>query len=305
MDKKKVYSDLKDILGEDKIMADEPMKKHTSFKVGGPADVLVRPETEEEIKEVFRYIKRENIPHMIIGNGSNLLVRDGGIRGVVVELADNFSGIEVEGNLINVKSGALLSRIGNTALKNELKGFEFAAGIPGSFGGAVAMNAGAYGGEIKDIVKSVRLMDEDGNIFELENKDMNFSYRRSIVTEKGYTVISAVIELEKGEYDDIKAEMDCLREKRVTKQPLNYASAGSTFKRPEGYFAGKLIQDSGLKGLTLRDAQVSEKHSGFVINRGNATAKDLLDLMYIVKATVNAKFGVMLEEEVKIVGDDE
>lgn len=305
MDKKKVYSDLKDILGEDKIMADEPMKKHTSFKVGGPADVLVRPETEEEIKEVFRYIKRENIPHMIIGNGSNLLVRDGGIRGVVVELADNFSGIEVEGNLINVKSGALLSRIGNAALKNELKGFEFAAGIPGSFGGAVAMNAGAYGGEIKDIVKSVRLMDEDGNIFELENKDMNFSYRRSIVTEKGYTVISAVIELEKGEYDDIKAEMDCLREKRVTKQPLNYASAGSTFKRPEGYFAGKLIQDSGLKGLTLRDAQVSEKHSGFVINRGNATAKDLLDLMYIVKATVNAKFGVMLEEEVKIVGDDE
>lgn len=305
MDKKKVYSDLKDILGEDKIMADEPMKKHTSFKVGGPADVLVRPETEEEIKEVFRYIKRENIPHMIIGNGSNLLVRDGGIRGVVVELADNFSGIEVEGNLINVKSGALLSRIGNTALKNELKGFEFAAGIPGSFGGAVAMNAGAYGGEIKDIVKSVRLMDEDGNIFELENKDMNFSYRRSIVTEKGYTVISAVIELEKGEYDDIKAEMDCLREKRVTKQPLNYASAGSTFKRPEGYFAGKLIQDSGLKGLALRDAQVSEKHSGFVINRGNATAKDLLDLMYIVKATVNAKFGVMLEEEVKIVGDDE
>lgn len=305
MDKKKVYSDLKDILGEDKIMADEPMKKHTSFKVGGPADVLVRPETEEEIKEVFRYIKRENIPHMIIGNGSNLLVRDGGIRGVVVELADNFSGIEVEGNLINVKSGALLSRIGNTALKNELKGFEFAAGIPGSFGGAVAMNAGAYGGEIKDIVKSVRLMDEDGNIFELENKDMNFSYRRSIVTEKGYTVISAVIELEKGEYDDIKAEMDCLREKRVTKQPLNYASAGSTFKRPEGYFAGKLIQDSGLKGLTLRDAQVSEKHSGFVINRGNATAKDLLDLMYIVKATVNAKFGVVLEEEVKIVGDDE
>ncbi|TQQ84059.1 UDP-N-acetylmuramate dehydrogenase [Peptacetobacter hominis] len=305
MDKKKVYSDLKDILGEDKIMADEPMKKHTSFKVGGPADVLVRPETEEEIKEVFRYIKRENIPHMIIGNGSNLLVRDGGIRGVVVELADNFSGIEVEGNLINVKSGALLSRIGNAALKNELKGFEFAAGIPGSFGGAVAMNAGAYGGEIKDIVKSVRLMDEDGNIFELENKDMNFSYRRSIVTEKGYTVISAVIELEKGEYDDIKAEMDCLREKRVTKQPLNYASAGSTFKRPEGYFAGKLIQDSGLKGLALRDAQVSEKHSGFVINRGNATAKDLLDLMYIVKATVNAKFGVMLEEEVKIVGDDE
>lgn len=305
MDKKKVYSDLKDILGEDKIMADEPMKKHTSFKVGGPADVLVRPETEEEIKDVFRYIKRENIPHMIIGNGSNLLVRDGGIRGVVVELADNFSGIEVEGNLINVKSGALLSRIGNTALKNELKGFEFAAGIPGSFGGAVAMNAGAYGGEIKDIVKSVRLMDEDGNIFELENKDMNFSYRRSIVTEKGYTVISAVIELEKGEYDDIKAEMDCLREKRVTKQPLNYASAGSTFKRPEGYFAGKLIQDSGLKGLALRDAQVSEKHSGFVINRGNATAKDLLDLMYIVKATVNAKFGVMLEEEVKIVGDDE
>ena len=304
MNKNKVYNELLDIVGKENIMMDEPMKKHVSFRVGGPADILVRPINEEQLKEILLYIKNEEIPYLIIGNGSNLLVRDGGIRGVVVELSDNFSDFKIDGNKIEIKAGALLSRIGNAALRAELKGFEFASGIPGTFGGALAMNAGAYGGEIKDIVKTVKVMDEDGNILELSNEEMHFGYRRSTIVEKGYVALSAVVELEKGNYDDIKATMDDLRDRRTSKQPLNFASAGSTFKRPEGYFAGKLIQDSGLKGLSIGDAQVSEKHSGFVINRGNATAKELLDLMFAVKSTVNAKFGVMLEEEVKIVGED-
>ena len=304
MNKNKVYNELLDIVGKENIMMDEPMKKHVSFRVGGPADILVRPINEEQLKEILLYIKSEEIPYLIIGNGSNLLVRDGGIRGVVVELSDNFSDFKIDGNKIEIKAGALLSRIGNAALRAELKGFEFASGIPGTFGGALAMNAGAYGGEIKDIVKTVKVMDKDGNILELSNEEMHFGYRRSTIVEKGYVALSAVVELEKGNYDDIKATMDDLRDRRTSKQPLNFASAGSTFKRPEGYFAGKLIQDSGLKGLSIGDAQVSEKHSGFVINRGNATAKELLDLMFAVKYTVNAKFGVMLEEEVKIVGED-
>ena len=304
MNKNKVYNELLDIVGKENIMMDEPMKKHVSFRVGGPADILVRPINEEQLKEILLYIKSEEIPYLIIGNGSNLLVRDGGIRGVVVELSDNFSDFKIDGNKIEIKAGALLSRIGNAALRAELKGFEFASGIPGTFGGALAMNAGAYGGEIKDIVKTVKVMDKDGNILELSNEEMHFGYRRSTIVEKGYVALSAVVELEKGNYDDIKATMDDLRDIRTSKQPLNFASAGSTFKRPEGYFAGKLIQDSGLKGLSIGDAQVSEKHSGFVINRGNATAKELLDLMFAVKSTVNAKFGVMLEEEVKIVGED-
>ena len=304
MNKNKVYNELLDIVGKENIMMDEPMKKHVSFRVGGPADILVRPINEEQLKEILLYIKSEEIPYLIIGNGSNLLVRDGGIRGVVVELSDNFSDFKIDGNKIEIKAGALLSRIGNAALRAELKGFEFASGIPGTFGGALAMNAGAYGGEIKDIVKTVKIMDKDGNILELSNEEMHFGYRRSTIVEKGYVALSAVVELEKGNYDDIKATMDDLRDRRTSKQPLNFASAGSTFKRPEGYFAGKLIQDSGLKGLSIGDAQVSEKHSGFVINRGNATAKELLDLMFAVKSTVNAKFGVMLEEEVKIVGED-
>lgn len=304
MNKNKVYNELLDIVGKENIMMDEPMKKHVSFRVGGPADILVRPINEEQLKEILLYIKNEEIPYLIIGNGSNLLVRDGGIRGVVVELSDNFSDFKIDGNKIEIKAGALLSRIGNAALRAELKGFEFASGIPGTFGGALAMNAGAYGGEIKDIVKTVKVMNKDGNILELSNEEMHFGYRRSTIVEKGYVALSAVVELEKGNYDDIKATMDDLRDRRTSKQPLNFASAGSTFKRPEGYFAGKLIQDSGLKGLSIGDAQVSEKHSGFVINRGNATAKELLDLMFAVKSTVNAKFGVMLEEEVKIVGED-
>ena len=304
MNKQFIYECLLNIIDENNIKIDEPMSKHISFKVGGPADILVRPNTEEELLEIVKLIKKENIPYLVIGNGSNLLVKDGGIRGIVIELSDNFSNFEIKGEKVYIQSGALLSIVGKAVLREELKGFEFAAGIPGTLGGALAMNAGAYGGEMKHIVESVRLMDMDGNIFELSNEEMKFDYRKSILTKENYIVLSAIIKLEKGNYDEIKAVMADFTQRRVTKQPLSLPSAGSTFKRPVGNFAGKLIEDSGLKGLTLRGAQVSDKHCGFVVNLGNATAKDLLDLIYAVKSTVNAKYGVMLEEEVKILGED-
>ena len=280
------------------------MKKHISFKVGGPADFLVKPKTEEELRNVVEFAKKENVPFIVIGNGSNLLVKDGGIRGIVIELSDNFNNYEIDGNIIKAQSGALLAIIGRNAMKNSLTGFEFAAGIPGTLGGALAMNAGAYGGEMKQVVKTVRLMDRDGNIFELSNEEMKFEYRRSLLTTKDYIVLSAVIELQPGNVEEIKEIMADYSNRRSTKQPLNFPSAGSTFKRPEGHFAAKLIDDCGLRGLNLRGAQVSDKHCGFVINSGGATAKDILDLMFIVKSTVNAKFGIMLEEEVKILGED-
>lgn len=304
MNKQFIYKELLNILDEENIKVDEPMKKHISFKVGGPADFLVKPKTEEELRNVIEFAKKENVPFIVIGNGSNLLVKDGGIRGIVIELSDNFNNYEIDGNIIKAQSGALLAIIGRNAMKNSLTGFEFAAGIPGTLGGALAMNAGAYGGEMKQVVKTVRLMDRDGNIFELSNEEMKFEYRRSLLTTKDYIVLSAVIELQPGNVEEIKEIMADYSNRRSTKQPLNFPSAGSTFKRPEGHFAAKLIDDCGLRGLNLRGAQVSDKHCGFVINSGGATAKDILDLMFIVKSTVNAKFGIMLEEEVKILGED-
>ena len=304
MNKQFIYKELLNILDEENIKVDEPMKKHISFKVGGPADFLVKPKTEEELRNVVEFAKKENVPFIVIGNGSNLLVKDGGIRGIVIELSDNFNNYEIDGNIIKAQSGALLAIIGRNAMKNSLTGFEFAAGIPGTLGGALAMNAGAYGGEMKQVVKTVRLMDRDGNIFELSNEEMKFEYRRSLLTTKDYIVLSAVIELQPGNVEEIKEIMADYSNRRSTKQPLNFPSAGSTFKRPEGHFAAKLIDDCGLRGLNLRGAQVSDKHCGFVINSGGATAKDILDLMFIVKSTVTAKFGIMLEEEVKILGED-
>lgn len=304
MNKEFIYKQLLNILEEDSIKVDEPMKKHISFKVGGPADFLVKPKTEEELSQVIKFAKKENIHFIVIGNGSNLLVKDGGIRGMVIELSDNFNNYEIEGNIIKAQSGALLAVLGRNALKNSLTGFEFASGIPGTLGGALAMNAGAYGGEMKQVVKSVRLMDREGNIFELSNEEMKFEYRRSILTTNDYIVLSAAIELQQGDTDEIKETMEDYANRRSTKQPLKFPSAGSTFKRPEGHFAAKLIDDCGLRGLSLRGAQVSDKHCGFVINPGEANAKDILDLIFIVKSTVNAKFGIMLEEEVKILGED-
>ncbi|GAA3658246.1 UDP-N-acetylmuramate dehydrogenase [Asaccharospora irregularis] len=304
MDKKKIYDGLIGILDKEDIKIDEPMKKHISFRVGGPADILVKPRTEDQIKNVINLLKKEEVPYLVIGNGSNLLIKDGGIRGVVVEISDNFNKFEIDGNIVNAQSGVLLAVLGKAILGAELKGFEFAAGIPGTLGGALTMNAGAYGGEMKDIVKSVKVMDEEGNIKELTNEQMEFGYRKSTVIKNNYIVLSAKIKLEDGNYNEIKELMADLAQRRVKNQPLNLPSAGSTFKRPEGHFAGKLIDDAGLRGLTLRGAQVSEKHCGFVVNMGEAKAKDLLDLIYIVKSTVYNKFGINLEEEVKILGED-
>ncbi|MEG2245871.1 MAG: UDP-N-acetylmuramate dehydrogenase [Peptostreptococcaceae bacterium] len=304
MDKEFIYKSLLNILGKEGIYIDEPMKNHISFKVGGPADFLVKPKDENQIKEVITFLKSNDIPYIVIGNGSNLLVKDGGIRGVVIKIADNFNEFTVEDNTVFAQSGALLSFMGKAILNKSLTGFEFAAGIPGTLGGAIAMNAGAYGGEMKDIVKMVKLIDTKGNIFELSNEDMEFEYRKSLINKQDYIVLSAVIELKEGNYEEIKEAMKELTKSRVTKQPLNLPSAGSTFKRPVGYFAAKLIEDSGLKGLTLGGAQVSDKHAGFVVNIGDAKAKDILDLINVVKSTVYSKFGVMLEEEVKILGEE-
>ncbi|CEO11608.1 UDP-N-acetylenolpyruvoylglucosamine reductase [[Clostridium] sordellii] len=304
MNKEFIYKNLLNILDKEGIYLNEPMKNHISFKVGGPADFLLKPKTEDEIKRLIEFLKNENIPYIVIGNGSNLLVKDGGIRGVVIKIADNFNKFEIEDTKVIAQSGALLSFMGKAILNKSLTGFEFAAGIPGTLGGAIAMNAGAYGGEMKDIVKSVRLMDSKGNIIELSNKEMEFEYRRSLISKSGYIVLSAIMELKEGNFDEIKGYMKELTKSRVTKQPLNLPSAGSTFKRPEGHFAAKLIEDSGLKGLTLGGARVSEKHSGFVVNIGDAKAKDIIELINVVKSTVYSKFGVMLEEEVKILGDE-
>lgn len=304
MNKEFIYKNLLNILDKEGIYLNEPMKNHISFKVGGPADFLLKPKTEDEIKKLIEFLKNENIPYIVIGNGSNLLVKDGGIRGVVIKIADNFNKFEIEDTKVVAQSGALLSFMGKAILNKSLTGFEFAAGIPGTLGGAIAMNAGAYGGEMKDIVKSVRLMDSKGNIIELSNKEMEFEYRRSLISKSDYIVLSAIMELKEGNFDEIKEYMKELTKSRVTKQPLNLPSAGSTFKRPEGHFAAKLIEDSGLKGLTLGGARVSEKHSGFVVNIGDAKAKDIIELINVVKSTVYSKFGVMLEEEVKILGDE-
>lgn len=304
MNKEFIYKNLLNILDKEGIYLNEPMKNHISFKVGGPADFLLKPKTEDEIKRLIEFLKNENIPYIVIGNGSNLLVKDGGIRGVVIKIADNFNNFEIEDTKVVAQSGALLSFMGKAILNKSLTGFEFAAGIPGTLGGAIAMNAGAYGGEMKDIVKSVRLMDSKGNIIELSNKEMEFEYRRSLISKSDYIVLSSIMELKEGNFDEIKGYMKELTKSRVTKQPLNLPSAGSTFKRPKGHFAAKLIEDSGLKGLTLGGARVSEKHSGFVVNIGDAKAKDIIELINVVKSTVYSKFGVMLEEEVKILGDE-
>ena len=304
MNKQNIYDRLCEIMGEENILVDEPMKNHTSFKIGGPADILVTPTDENQLKEIIKYIKEENIPYFLMGNGSNLLVRDGGIRGIVVKIAQNYNKFEISENIIKAQSGILLSTLAKHIAKNCYKGFEFASGIPGTLGGAIAMNAGAYGGEMKDVVHSVKVLNQQGEIIEISNEQMEFGYRTSVVNKEKLIVLEVKLSLEKGKYEDIKNILDDLTVKRTTKQPLNVPSAGSTFKRPEGYYAGKLIEDSGLKGVRLKGAQVSDKHSGFVINAGGATAQDIIELIEFIKKTVYDKFKVELNEEVKIVGED-
>ena len=281
---------------------EEPMKKHTTFRVGGPADVLVQPD-ETALAAILALCRRYHVSYSFIGNGSNLLVGDKGIRGVVIEMTDPMGNIEVDGTKITAQAGAMLSKIANTAASNGLGGMEFAAGIPGSVGGAVVMNAGAYGGEMKDIIEKVYVLDENGAQLELDRDALDLGYRHSCIPEKKYIVKKVVLELVPRNEAEIRSEMKELNEKRAEKQPLQYPSAGSTFKRPEGYFAGKLIMDAGLRGDQVGGAQVSEKHCGLVINIGDATAADICQLMRDVSDKVQAQFGVVLEPEVKMIGE--
>jgi len=278
------------------------MKKHTTFRVGGPADVLVQPD-ETALAAILALCRQYHVSYSFIGNGSNLLVGDKGIRGVVIEMTDPMGNIEVDGTKITAQAGAMLSKIANTAASNGLGGMEFAAGIPGSVGGAVVMNAGAYGGEMKDIIERVYVLDENGAQLELDRDALDLGYRHSCIPEKKYIVTKVVLELVPRNEAEIRSEMKELNEKRAEKQPLQYPSAGSTFKRPEGYFAGKLIMDAGLRGYQVGGAQVSEKHCGFVINKGDATAADICQLMRDVSDKVQAQFGVVLEPEVKMIGE--
>ena len=300
--KQEFYEKLSKIVEKEQILIEEPMKKHTTFRIGGPAEYLILPQTAEEIADVVKLCRQEEIPWYIVGNGSNLLVADEGVRGVVIQLLRNFNQIQVEGCQIRMQAGAQNAAVAKRALDASLTGFEFAAGIPGTIGGAVVMNAGAYGGEMKDILKEVTVLDQNGMIRTIPTEELELGYRTSIIARKGYVVLDAVIVLKTGDPKEIKAAMDDLKEKRGTKQPLEYPSAGSTFKRPEGYFAGKLIMDAGLRGFSVGGAQISEKHCGFVINKGNATAKDVTELMDETKKIVMEKFGVALEPEVKRLG---
>ena len=299
----KVIEKFWNLLGKDRVLVDEPMKRHTTFRIGGPADFFLLPSTVDEVRGILEICREEELPYFILGNGSNLLVSDKGYRGVIIQLYRNFSNISVEGNEICASSGALLSQIAAAARNASLTGFEFAGGIPGTLGGAVFMNAGAYGGELKDVLKEAVVMTEQGEILTLPVAKLDMGYRTSRIKKAGYLVLEARLGLEQGDMDKIRDITKDLTEKRVSKQPLEYPSAGSTFKRPEGYFAGKLIMDAGLRGYQVGGAQVSEKHCGFVINKGNATAADVLTLIENVREKVQEQFGVTLEPEVKFLGE--
>lgn len=295
-----IYEELCRIVGKDNVFLDEDMRLHTTFKAGGKAKYFVTPVSMEMIKKLILYLEKK-IPYYIIGNGSNLLVKDEGYEGVIIKIGQQFADYRIEDNLIECQAGAFVSKIANEACEHSLSGLEFAAGIPGMIGGAVTMNAGAYGGEFKDIIVDVTIMDRKGNIKTLSNEEMQFDYRYSIIPEKEYIVLGVTLRLEKGNREKIKEKMEGFLRARREKQPLEYPSAGSTFKRPEGYFAGKLIMDSGLRGYSIGDACVSEKHCGFVINKGNATATDILKLMDYIKETVKKRYNVDLEAEVKVI----
>ena len=301
----KFIDELYRVVGELNIRFEEPMAKHTTFQIGGSAQIFVIPKTTEEIRQIVQLCKVMKVPLFVLGHGSNLLVSDAGMEGVVLQLYDNYSDFSFNGNQVRAQAGVMLSKLGYAVKEESLTGFEFAAGIPGTLGGAVVMNAGAYGGEMKDIITAVQLMDEDGNLLEKTCDEMEFSYRHSILTEQKLIVLGATITLEKGNKRMIEERMKELAVARRTKQPLEFPSAGSTFKRPKGYFAGKLIMDAGLRGYQVGGAQVSEKHCGFVINKGDATAADVLHLITDVKEKVYEQFQVELEPEVKLVGRQE
>ena len=283
------------------IRTEEPMSKHTTFRIGGAAEVFAAPDARE-LPQLLAMAKGADVPVTVIGNGSNLLVGDRGIAGLVIEIGERMSEVRIEGTILVAEAGALLSKAAQTAAAAGLGGLEFAAGIPGSVGGAVVMNAGAYGGEMKDVLQSVKVLTEEGELLILTTEELELGYRHSCVPERKYIVVEATMELAAKPEEEIRAYMAELRAKRVEKQPLEYPSAGSTFKRPEGYFAGKLIMDAGLRGYTVGGAQVSEKHCGFVINKGDATAADVRQLMQDVHDRVKEQFDVELEPEVKMIG---
>ena len=292
---KKMFCEL---LGRDHVLTDEPMKQHTTFKIGGPADYFLVPETGEEVGEIIKICRKTDTPYFILGNGSNLLVGDGGYRGAVIQVYRNMSAVTVEGTTITAQAGALLSAVAAAAKNASLTGFEFAGGIPGTVGGAAVMNAGAYGGEMKDVLVEVTVMDAEGKIFAISAEKLELGYRTSVIKKAGYIVLEAKIRLKEGDQEAIRERMKELTIQRTTKQPLEYPSAGSTFKRPEGYFAGKLVMDSGLRGYQVGGARISEKHCGFVINAGDART-----LMDNVRDIVYEKYGVTLEPEVKFLGE--
>lgn len=297
-----IYEFIKERVSDKNILLDEPMMKHTTFRVGGPAKAFVSVDTEKQLSEIIPFLIKVEEPYYVVGNGSNILVGDRGYNGVILEIGSKFNKITVNDNTITVQAGALMSSVARIALENGLTGFEFASGIPGTMGGGVVMNAGAYGGELKDVVKSVKVMTPEGELINLSGEDMKFGYRSSVIKTGPYIAIEITIELQKGNKDEIEEKMRSLNEQRRSKQPLEFPSAGSTFKRPEGYFAGKLIMDTGLRGFSIGGAAVSEKHCGFVINKKNATAIDIYEVITEVQERVYDKFGVHLEPEIIFLG---
>ena len=295
--------DLAQIVPPQNIKTNERLEKYTMTKLGGVADVFVTPSNEEEAVAVIRFAAEKNIPVLMLGNGSNMVVRDGGVRGIVIHF-NQLDKIEVQGTTIYAEAGALLIHVSKAAAKHGLTGFEFACGIPGSVGGAMAMNAGAYGGEIKDVIFNCKVVTREGEVLTLSKDELELGYRKSIIAEKNYFVLSSTFELQMGVQEEIDAKIADLTFQRESKQPLEYPSAGSVFKRPPGYFAGKLIQDCGLQGKGVGGAEVSTKHAGFIVNKNNATATDYIQTIEMVQRTVKETFGVDLETEVKIVGED-
>ncbi len=289
-------------IGEDRILTSEHMNRHTTFRIGGPADVFAVPRTVEEAVEIVRICREQGVPFYVIGNGSNLLVSDEGYRGVIVQIYKNMSEISVIGDTMTVQAGAMLSVMAKRALEHGLAGFEFASGIPGTVGGAVVMNAGAYGGEMKDVLEEVTVLTEDGAVKAVPAEELELGYRHSVIPQKGWIVLGAKLRFQEGDSKEISARMEEMKERRVSKQPLDLPSAGSTFKRPEGNFAGKLIMEAGLRGFSVGGAQVSEKHCGFVVNRGGATAEDVYRLIGEVTARVREHSGITLEPEIKMLG---
>lgn len=298
-----IYEFLSAQVPKENILFDEPMCRHTTFRVGGEAQCFVRISDREQLRQIVPYLQQVEIPFFILGNGSNLLVGDKGYRGVVLQIGDRMNQISIDGERMIVQAGALLSQIAKAALEKGLTGFEFASGIPGTIGGGVVMNAGAYDGEMKQVVERVIVMDRQGEILELSGDEMEFGYRTSIIKNRPFIVLEVCLKLSQGNSSDIRAKMEELTRKRKEKQPLEFASAGSTFKRPEGYFAGKLIMDAGLRGYSIGGACVSEKHCGFVVNTGKATAADVAEVIWEVQDRVKDRFGVTLEPEVIFLGD--